>query len=186
MMSSMDKKAYSFKPFLPAVIFIIIIVGIYIFGQNALFKDSKDRDSGQRADVGFIAPDFVIKDVHGLEAPLSLIYSSRPVLLIFWSTWCPFCTQELPDLVQFNNIYKDDIQVILVISGESKQVVEKYVSDKNITFLASLDTSRAIWQLYNVEGTPHHFLINRAGEIIKNRPGLFSLPGLERLMVNIR
>ncbi|MDA2922800.1 TlpA family protein disulfide reductase [Patescibacteria group bacterium AH-259-L07] len=179
-------KTTSLKPFFPVAIFVVIIVGIYIFGSSALFKGSKDLEVEQKADVGFIAPDFVIKDVHGLEAPLSLIYSKRPVLLIFWSTWCPYCAQELPDLVQFNNIYKDDIQVILVISGESKQVVEKYVSDKNITFLASLDTSRAIWQLYNVKGTPHHFLINRAGEIIKNLPGLFLLPGLERLMVNIR
>lgn len=179
-------KTTSLKPFLPVAIFIVIIIGIYIFGQSVLFKDRNDLEAGQKVDVGFIAPDFVIKDVRGLEAPLSFIYSNRPVLLIFWSTWCPYCAQELPGLLQFNNIHKDDIQVILVMSGESKQVVGKYVSDKGITFLASLDTSRAIWQLYNVKGTPHHFLINRAGEIIKNLPGLLSLRVLENIAINIR
>lgn len=183
----MNKQAHSLKPFLPAFVFIVAIVSIYVIGQSTLFKDSKGlEDVDQKAEVGFVAPDFAIKDVYGSQAPFSYLYQKKPVLLIFWSTWCPYCAQELPDLITFSNTYQDKIQVVLVISGESEQAVKTYISQKNIIFLASLDSSRAIWQLYDVKGTPHHFLINTSGEIIAAYPGMVSSRIFENMILQIR
>lgn len=175
-------KTTSLKPFLPVFIFILVIIGIYIIGQGILNPSDKVSGStNQKPIVGSVAPDFVIKDVYGSQIPLSFVYEKRPVLLIFWSSWCPYCAQELPDLLTFGSTYKGEIQVILIMSGENKQVVEKYISDKNIPFLSSLDTDRVLWQLYEVSGTPSHFLIDTAGEIITTHPGMLLYPRLEDL-----
>lgn len=182
----MSKQIHSSRPFSLVVIFIIIIIGIYAIGRGVLNNKSKDNYAKIETDVGFVAPDFVIKDVYGLEVPLSKVYQARPVFLIFWSSWCPYCAQELPNLLTFGNTYQDYIQVVLVMSGESKQTIETYRSNKNIPFVTALDTSREIWQLYNVLGTPHHFVINTQGKIIENRPGILSLSMLENIAINVR
>lgn len=175
----MGKTTY-LKPFLPVFIFILVIIGIYVVGQSAFNPLGKGmKSANQWSGIGSTAPDFVIKDIYGSQAPLSFIYQKKPVLLIFWSTLCPYCAQELPGLLAFGNKYSGSIQIILIMSGESKQAVESYVSNKNIPFVSSLDTNRAAWQLYEVKGTPSHFLINTSGEIIVNNPGALSYQRLE-------
>ena len=171
--------------FLVLIIVLLVIFVFARFGRDLLFKDQVEllkKDILFTAQTGSLAPDFIIKDVGGTQAPLSFFYTKKPVLLIFWSTLCPFCAQELPDLNLFNQTYQDKVIVIAVASGESKQTIKKYIQNNKVNFLISLDLERTVWKNYLAIGTPHHFLIAQDGKILANQAGRQTIDQLESML----
>ncbi len=140
---------------------------------NVLFKN---------LEVGDPAPDFVSEDVFGNKITLSDFKDNKPVLLVFWATWCGYCAQELPSLKSFAQDYKDKIQVIIIVSGEEKEVIENYIQENDIDIPILLDENRKIWNQYLIRGTPSHFLIDTEGKIAGLRPGLALRENLEIMM----
>lgn len=45
-------------------------------------------------------------DVEGRPQPLSQ-WRGRPLVVNFWATWCPPCVEEMPDLQQVRDEYRD-------------------------------------------------------------------------------
>ena len=49
----------------------------------------------QRFDDKKVAPPFTLKSLDGKTIALS-DFKGKPVLLVFWATWCDTCKEELP------------------------------------------------------------------------------------------
>jgi thiol-disulfide isomerase/thioredoxin len=47
-------------------------------------------------------------------------YPNKIVLLSFFTTWCPACKAEIPNLIKLQNDYKNDFVVISVLLEEMK------------------------------------------------------------------
>ncbi|MBU3942995.1 TlpA family protein disulfide reductase [Patescibacteria group bacterium] len=181
-------------------LFIIIIVILGIFGfywvatQPAPNKSVDKKTEGITENfnkvsgalgIGDMAYDFSTEDSFGSKITLSEFRNKRPVLLVFWATWCGYCAKELPDMKEFVQKYQDRIQVIIIASGEEEKTVKEYIQEKDINFRIFLDKNRKIWSQYAVRGTPSHFLINIEGEINYLRPGLASKTDLEIMMTMV-
>ncbi len=190
------KPSWKFKVWFLIFIFVVAGFVFYQFSPNFFSSQSegeknltlgqleeKDRGIGdiftKSPQVGDFAPDFVSEDVDGKKISLSDFRGEKPVLLVFWATWCGFCAKELPDLKAFANEYQNKIQVITIPSGEVEETIRNYIQEKDINFLMVLDENRTIWNQYLVRGTPFHFLISNQGKIITLRPGLASREDLE-------
>ncbi len=144
------------------------------------------RTSPKYAQIDALAPDFVTEDVYGNKISLSNFQNKKPVLLAFWATWCKYCTKELPGLKAFINEHQDQIQVMAVVSGESRRAIMNYVQRRNVNFLMLLDEDRKIWNQYLVKGTPTHFLVDRDGRIVTKRIGLVFKKDLEAMLIMIK
>lgn len=142
-----------------------------------------DKILPQGLEVGDLAPDFTSEDVYGNRLSLSGFRDEKPVLLVFWATWCGYCAKELPDLKAFTDEQQNEIQVIAVDSGESRETLKNYIQEKDINFLMLLDEDRKIWNRYFVRGTPSHFFVSSQGKIAALRPGLASKEDLEAMMI---
>jgi len=132
--------------------------------------------------IDSLAPDFEAEDVYGNKFVLSDFQGQKPVLLIFWATWCGYCAKELPDLKAFTQRYREAIQIIAVVSGEPGPTIKEYIQKKEVNFLILADDQRKIWNQYLVRGTPSHFLIDQDGKIVMLLPGLASLANLEVML----
>jgi peroxiredoxin len=154
---------------------------IKVKGQDGLLKISP-----KYAKIGALAPDFITEDVYGNKISLSDFRNKKPVLLAFWATWCRYCTKELPGLKAFINEHQYQIQVMAVVSGESRTAIMNYVQRRNVNFLMLLDEDRRIWNQYLVRGTPTHFLVGRDGRIVTKRIGLAFKKDLEAMLTLIR
>ncbi len=156
-----------------SLILILALVGLIFYSFFAEYLSGRraagNSDSVQ---VGSLAPAFSLKDTNGNEITLSAFQDKKPVLLIFWATWCSFCAKELPGLKTFTETHKNEIEVIVISSGESKETIKDYIREKDINFLMLLDKNRAVWNSYLVRGTPSHFLIDSKGKIVAIRSGL--------------
>jgi peroxiredoxin len=124
--------------------------------------------------VGKLAPDFTLPDaLTGQDISLSA-FRGRPVLLNFWTTWCPACRFEKPHLIAAYNDFADRGLVMLGVNiGETPSLVRDYVTRIGIPFTVLLDTKREVADLYQVRGIPVTFLIDKQGVTQKVRMGAF-------------
>lgn len=187
------KSSRKIKTILLGLVIILAVVGGYKTlskspSMSPIIKDISIHGqtiniSGKTSpQINDFAPNFVSEDVYGNKLALNNFQGERPVLLVFWATWCGYCAKELPDLKIFTKRYQGLVQVIAVDSGESKQTIKEYIQKKDINFLVLLDEQRKIWNQYLVRGTPTHFLIDKEGKIIAMRPGLASSADLEIML----
>ena len=135
---------------------------------------------------GYPAPDFQVTMLDGTTTRLSDL-RGQPVWLSFWASWCPPCRVENPDVDAIYRQMKDrGLVMIAVDMGESPAEIKSYLELTGYTFPVGLDTSYAITNLYQINGIPTHFFIDRAGIIADMRVGTIdreaTLARIEKLL----
>jgi peroxiredoxin len=134
-----------------------------------------------------LAPDFNLKDLSGNNVKLS-DYKGKIVILNFWTEWCNYCKEEMPDLNELNKeIEKENKAVIIAIdSQESPDVVKEYLSSNNINLKVLLDEDGSVTQSYGVSGFPNTFIINKDGSIYTLIPGATNKETLLKLLDKVK
>ena len=80
---------------------------------------------------------FTLQDIHGqMWDPKNL--RGKVVLVNFWSTSCPPCREEMPDLEQLYQRFKGRGLVVLAISGDQRPTFGNTWPNKNSAFPCSL------------------------------------------------
>ncbi len=113
------------------------------------------------------APNFILTSLEGKVICLNDL-KGRPVVLIFWATWCETCMDELPSLEKFFSRRREQIQVLLVtIDGERRKAAQKIIREKGITLPVILILKEKVMDLYGVRGwVPQTFLIDKEGVLL--------------------
>jgi len=127
-------------------------------------------------EIGKLAPDFQLNNLDGQLVSLS-DFRGRPVLVTFWTTWCPPCRSEMPFIQDTftDKKWLDEGLVVLAIDiGESPSIVREFVKDYGLTFPMLLDIERDVSLEYHVRAIPTTFFIDREGMIRDIKIGPFS------------
>lgn len=113
------------------------------------------------------APDFKLQDMQGNFVSLSSYKDKQPVLLFFWTTWCPFCRRELRLLNdKYSSLSKDGLELLSVNIGESAQKVDRFIKNYNLGFPVLLDRDSEVAGKYEILGVPTYTLIDKKGYIV--------------------
>lgn len=113
------------------------------------------------------APDFKLQDLDQNSYSLSGFKNNSSVLLIFWTTWCPYCQEELQELNRsYTNFAKEGIEIFTVNAGERVKDVKDYIRSRGFGFKVLLDQDLAVTKSYKVLGVPAYVLINKEGKIV--------------------
>ena len=117
------------------------------------------------ADVGSLAPDFLLENVAGTESRLS-DFRGQPVVLNFWATWCIPCRQEMSQFVQAYDEYKDEGLVIVGLNmQEGRAVIEPFAEERGIEFPLLIDRDGEVGDEYRLLGLPTTYFIDSDGVI---------------------
>ncbi|MDQ6694946.1 MAG: TlpA family protein disulfide reductase, partial [Chloroflexota bacterium] len=79
------------------------------------------------------ASDFSLADVKdGTLVTLSML-RGKPVVLLFWGSWCPHCRDALPAMQVLYNEVGHDVEFISISSGprDTAQAVRSFVQDQH-------------------------------------------------------
>jgi membrane protein DedA with SNARE-associated domain/peroxiredoxin len=164
----------------------IIAAGLMVAGgmlwQNRLALKNKNAVFSQlinsKPEIGSPAPFFALKDINGITVSTEDL-KGQDILLVFWSTNCQFCAQELPDLKNFAQQYRGLVTVVAITYKEPAPAVKDYEDKEKIDFAVLLDASGDVASQYRIEGTPAHFFINKDGKIVSMWPSATSFYNLE-------
>lgn len=90
--------------------------------------------------------------------------AGKPLLVVFWATWCPVCRKELPQLEQIYRRHKGRGLEILAVSIDAERLeVDEFWRDHEYTFPVAMRTERHSAVFGITKTPPRFFLIDRQG-----------------------
>lgn len=148
---------------------IVLLIGVVmvavVFGLALLRQNQTQPVSGP-------APDFTLTTLDGGQIKLSAL-KGRVVVINFWASWCGPCRDEAPVLESVWQQYKDkDVVFVGVAYTDTENGAKAFLGEFNTTYPNGLDIGTKISELYNIEGVPETFIIDREGNVAK----FFMLP----------
>jgi peroxiredoxin len=128
-----------------------------------------DRASaeGQTMKEPVLASDFKLQDIRQDIVTLTSYRGKQPVLLFFWTTWCPVCQRELTVLNNtYQNLVEDGIELLAIDIGELPDTVNNFIQSLNLAYRVLLDKDTSISASFGLIGVPTYVLIDKAGYIV--------------------
>ncbi|MGJ8733625.1 MAG: TlpA family protein disulfide reductase [Cellulophaga sp.] len=136
----------------------------------------KTRLEGSKATApGSKVPELITTStLDGREFNLESL-KGKYVLLDFWGTWCGPCIAEMPKVKEYKEKYKDELVIVAVNSGDTKEQIEKFITPKGYNWVQLLSKKRNqetdFVSRFNVNGFPTKFVIDPNGIILHRYVG---------------
>jgi len=125
--------------------------------------------AAQESDEKIKAPDLNLESPTGEKVPLAAYIGKKPVLLVFWASWCKICNDEIPRLKKLN---ADGFKVIAVNEGESAWKTKRFIAMNDIDYLVVLDSDGSVAKAFQVPGVPACAIIGKSSLIVFRGMGL--------------
>jgi len=112
------------------------------------------------------APKFVLSDLKEKKIALADYLGKQDILILFWTTWCPFCRQAIKELTYtYPQLKNKNIEVLAIDIDETATRVERFISGLNPDFKILLDEGGDLAGMYKVIGIPSYVLVDKNGYI---------------------
>jgi peroxiredoxin len=141
----------------------------------------------EKPQVGYTAPDFSLESMSGEQVQLSSL-RGNPVVLNFWTSWCGYCADEMPDFQDAYDTYKDDGLIILAINvtvDDTRNDAINYIDEFGFSMPVLFDDKGDAMRKYNVNGYPNSFFIDSSGVIQDVAYGYIDAYTLESMLQSI-
>jgi thiol-disulfide isomerase/thioredoxin len=103
-------------------------------------------------------------------------HPEKIVIINFFATWCPPCKIEIPNLIQLQKDYKNDLVVISILLEEMKtnEDLLTFIKEFNINYIVtnSPDGFEFAKEIGGVKSIPTMYLLNKEGTIFQKYVGL--------------
>lgn len=113
-------------------------------------------------------------------------YLGKTVLVNFFTEWCAYCMQEMPDMKEVNDLYDpESFQMILVHvwDGEDEsntESVKERFGMQHMTFFE--DTDRMVASVVGVPGYPATLIVNPDGTLAAGQSGMLTYDALTQFL----
>jgi thiol-disulfide isomerase/thioredoxin len=161
------------------VIFPVLLV--LAFSLTSCGKNTSDENTSKVSQMNVpenniasnnLAPDFTLASTGDKNIKLS-DYRGKVVILDFWATWCPPCRRGIPDLIEIQKEYGNDVVVIgISMDTDSKNDVVPFIKQMGINYNIAYADARVVQSYGGVESIPTSFVIDKNGNIVDNHIGL--------------
>ncbi|NUM59373.1 MAG: redoxin domain-containing protein [Bdellovibrionaceae bacterium] len=111
--------------------------------------------------------------LNSVEKSFSLSNQTKPVVLIFWATWCAPCELELNRINNWLSKNPQFINNIVAISSfETEDVIRKISVQRQYKFPIASDITGELSKSFQIQGTPTIILIDTKGYITWRTTGI--------------
>lgn len=153
--------------------------------------DASSDDNGPIANFDQPLPHAVLAPVNGNDWVDLSTYKGQVVLLVFWTTWCPGCVDEVPSLIHLQEEFsaKGFTVVAIAVDDEGEESVESFVKNQRfpvsgastaISYPVFLGSDEIARKLGFEGGLPAGVLVNRDSREVKIIRGTVSEAALSK------
>ncbi|MBI2914950.1 MAG: redoxin domain-containing protein [Firmicutes bacterium] len=167
--------------FVAGLVLLLAAAGFALLRSGVIGPGRTGSALGPLAVPGRAAPDFTLYDLDGKRVELASL-KGTPVFLNFWTTWCPPCRQEMPELQRFYAKHGKEVAVLAVNIQESEKTVRTFMDENGYRFPVPMDTKGAVTERYLVRSIPTSIVIDKRGIVRARHLGPLTLEGMEQLL----
>lgn len=134
-----------------------VFVALAVFGTSCIQAEEE---------IAKPAPDFKLQDLSQKTITLSDYKGKQPVILFFWTTWCPFCRKEIRILNEkYPELRKEGWELFAINLEEPVYKIENFLKNYTVNFKVLLDRDASIAYAYDLLGIPTYVFIDKKGNI---------------------
>lgn len=152
----------------------IAALSLSVFAQNDTIEELL---IGSEA-PGFSLPDLnneyvFLRDYCGEKLRKPYAKKEKQVVVIsFFATWCVPCKKEIPHLMKLEERFKNKpVKFFLIDVGETKDKVEPFLTENNITLPVLIDQYQVTSKKYGATSLPRLTVIDKQGKVQKYKKG---------------
>lgn len=98
-------------------------------------------------------------------------YAGKPVMVLFFAEWCPFCNKAAPFLEKMYGTYKkQSLQLIGIDVENDKNSANVFAGNHGLTFPVAYNGGE-VARRYKTQGVPYIFLLTKEHTVYKFWPG---------------
>lgn len=114
--------------------------------------------------------------VNGQQFRLAGQFTEKPLLLVFWSTTCGSCIEEIPFICKLHEALKDKITIIGVHQYAPNfpiKKIQKFVKKFKpaIPYMIAIDSQETLSKTYKISILPRTLLVDRNGKVVYDHLG---------------
>lgn len=158
-------------------------------GQKEEEEQQEENQQGQQGTamnevrVNVAENDFSFQTLDGNVVKLN-DYQGKVVIINFWASWCYWCNYEMPEFEELWKDLKEDENIVLLMVnlGETKEVAEQFIKDGNYTFDVYLDPQEEVASKLGVRYFPTTIILDQEGGIAKTMEGATTKKKIEQVL----
>ena len=153
------------------------------FGFRFYLQDANSEHGANQATAPLFAATF--PNEKGQPQQLKQ-YAGKTVVLNFWATWCEPCREEMPELSQLHDAYKDKNLVVLGVAVDDVAAISEFSKETKVSyplFAADVQGMDFATGLGNDKSAlPYTVIIKADGSVAKTYFGRITKPLLEETL----
>ncbi|TYB40612.1 TlpA family protein disulfide reductase [Micromonospora sp. AP08] len=107
----------------------------------------------------------------GSPVALADLWADRPVVLVFFTSWCTLCADRQPALGELARRHSDEVVFVGVATEDKPEDVQRYLREHRVGYPVALDADGGIWRSYAVREPPAVVVIAKGGALLRGWPG---------------
>jgi thiol-disulfide isomerase/thioredoxin len=115
---------------------------------------------------GAEGPGFTLESAGGERVSLRRFVGTKPVLLVFWATWCPHCNAAVPAINEIQSRLSGRLQILAIDFMESREQVKAFMKTKGVTYPVLYDSDGTVARSYRIAGIPTYVLLDKEGKVV--------------------
>jgi thiol-disulfide isomerase/thioredoxin len=125
------------------------------------------------------APNFRLRGVTGNRLELKEDLAGRPVIIIFWASWCEPGIQEIRELAKVDDRLPEDTAVVTIALGDNWRTLRPYYRDKDNPFPYEIYYGgKWMANMYKIWGMPTIYILDREHRIREKYSGYINVKKL--------
>lgn len=105
----------------------------------------------------------VADDLNGNPTTIALQNRDKPLLLVFWASWCEPCNHEAKAVESYYQQVKDLVELTGVNVDEKLEDALAFRIQYAVTYPSLADSGLAISDRFHIQATPTFLLFDRSG-----------------------
>jgi thiol-disulfide isomerase/thioredoxin len=113
------------------------------------------------------APPFTLSLLDGTRFDVASLWNTRPVVVVFFASWCAECAKEQQALAPLIKRYGTSVGFVGIAAQDKAPAVRRYLRAHHVTYPVGIDGKLAIYRRYAMATPPGVALISRGGRLLR-------------------
>ena len=134
--------------------------------------------------VGKSMPQFTLTALDG--SVVTVAPSDKVTVVNFWTTWCPPCRSEMPELNEYYLENRDNVAFYTINLRETEQKVANFMQQNQYSLPVLLDLNNEVGGQFRVQYIPTTLVVDKAGIIQFRTSGAMTQAQLKEIVTALQ